>query len=245
MHQNDGEQDAGTKRKKRSVAKSKSTATNLSSQERQVPHPRKVGLHPKVWGYSQLWTSLLEGWTEFQNPTQRRVLKRDCKMHTFSGWWTQPPRNLSLQKRNQEKWTFPNLKLGVKKIWQGNRLLIKQLRGNPVHSANQTAREVQKLKGQNGHTINTCLQPQSTVRKQFSRSSGGSADENMTTLRTIWTWLWLHGATFGIPLFEQQFIMDKTTTKICDTWRIIFGEVGDCCSMKLENWSVNEKESLV
>ena len=29
-----------------------------------------------------------------------------------------------------------------------------------------------KLKGQNGHTIYTCLQPQSTRRKQYSRSSG-------------------------------------------------------------------------
>ena len=32
-------------------------------------------------------------------------------------------------------------------------LLIKQLRGNPMHSVNQTAKEVQKLKRQNGHTI--------------------------------------------------------------------------------------------
>ena len=36
----------------RSVAKSKSTAMNLSSHDPQVPHPRKVRLHPQVWGYS-------------------------------------------------------------------------------------------------------------------------------------------------------------------------------------------------
>ena len=113
---------------------------------RQVPHQRKVRLHPKVWGYSQLRGNLKAGWEEIRNPTQRRVLNHDCKMHTLAGWWTQPRGSLSLQKRNQEMWTFPNLKLGVKKMWQGDRLLAKQLLGNPVHPANQTAREVQKLK---------------------------------------------------------------------------------------------------
>ena len=38
----------------------------------------------------------------------------------------------------------------------------------------------------------------------------GSADENMTTLWMIWTWRWLFGAYFWMPLFEQQFILDKT-----------------------------------
>ena len=50
-----------------------------------------------------------------------------------------------------------------------------------MHPVNQTFREVQKLKRQNGHTTYTCLQPQ-FKRKQSSRSSGGSTDENMTTL---------------------------------------------------------------
>ena len=34
----------------------------------------------------------------------------------------------------------------------GNPLLVKRLRGNPMHPVNQTAREVQKLKDKNGHT---------------------------------------------------------------------------------------------
>ena len=36
-------------------------------------------------------------------------------------------------------WTFPNLKPGVlmKKKWRGDRLLTKQLRGNPMHPTNQ------------------------------------------------------------------------------------------------------------
>ena len=82
------------------------------------------------------------------DPTQRRVLKRDCKMHTLAVWWTQHRGNLSQQKRSQGMWTSPNLKRGVfmKKKWRGDRLLIKQVRGNPMHPVNQTAREAQKLK---------------------------------------------------------------------------------------------------
>ena len=65
---------------------------------------------------------------------------------------------------------------GVKKMWQGDWLLAKQLRRNTMHPANQTA----KLKRQNGHIVYTCLQPQFIVWKQSSRSSGESTDENMT-----------------------------------------------------------------
>ena len=67
----------------------------------------------------------------------------------------------------------------------------------------------------------------------------------MTTLWMIWTCIWPFGAYFWIPLFEQQFIMHKTTRRIYDAWRIIFGTVWDRYSMKLENWSVNKKKSLV
>ena len=58
--------------------------------------------------------------------------------------------------------------------------------GKPMHPANKTAREFQKLKEKHDHTIFSCLQPQFTIRKQFSRSSGKSTDENMTTLWMIW-----------------------------------------------------------
>ena len=44
---------------------------------RQVPHPRKVWLLPKVPGYSELRGIPKAGQEETQNPTQRRVLKRD------------------------------------------------------------------------------------------------------------------------------------------------------------------------
>ena len=86
-------------------------------------------------------------------------------------------------------WTFPNLKLGVKKMWQGNRLHIKRLRWNPMHPVNQTAREVQKRKGQNGHTFYTCLQPQSTIRKPRD----GQGDLRTRTWRPYgWPGRWDH-----------------------------------------------------
>ena len=103
----------------------------------------------------------------------------------------------------------------------GGPVAEKQQRWNPMHPVNQTTREVQKLKEKNGHTIYTCLQPQFTIRKQSSRSSGRSTDENMTTLWLIWTWIWLLEAFFWMRLFEQQFILDKTMRWIYDSWRIL------------------------
>ena len=57
----------------------------------------------------------------------------------------------------------------------------------------------------------------SSIWKQSSRSSGESTDENMATLWMIWTWMWLFGAYFWMPPFEQQFMLDKTTRRIYDT----------------------------
>ena len=109
---------------------------------------------------------------------------------------------------------------------------------------NQPAREVQKLKTYKSHNLN--VSPAKFIlRKQYSRSSGGSTDENMTTLGMFCTWIWLFLAYFWMPLFEQQFILDKTVRRIYDTWRIICGTVSDCYSMKLKNWSANNKKSLV
>ena len=65
------------------------------------------------------------------------------------------------------------------------------------------------------------------------------------TLWMIWTWILLFGAYFWMPLFKQQFILDKTMRRIYDTWRIIFGTVWNGYSMKLENWSVIKMKSQV
>ena len=108
-----------------------------------------------------------------------------------------------------------------------------------LYTVNETPSKDRNLARKNGHTTYTCLQPHFTIRKQSSRSSGESTDENMTTLSMIWTWMWLLVAYFWMPLFEQQFILDKTMRWFKDTWRITFGTVWDSYSAKLENWSVN------
>ena len=102
-------------------------------------------------------------------------------MHTLRGWRTQP-RETCRNKRGIRR-------CGPFRIWnwewrrcdKENRLFIKQPRGHPMHPVNQTAREVQKLFSYNAHTIYTCLQSQFIIRKQYSRSSGRSTDENTMT----------------------------------------------------------------
>ena len=129
------------KGEERRVEKSKSTATNLSSHVPTSSSSAKSLIASKSPGI------LIA--TEKPQSRMRRNSKSDASARwiPWRGWWTQPRGNLSLQQKNQEMWTFPNLKLGVKKMWQGNRLLVKQLRGNPLHPVNLTSREVQKLKG--------------------------------------------------------------------------------------------------
>ena len=237
-------------KRERRVAKSKSTAMNLSSHVPASSSSAKTPIASKSPGILTAQGKPESRMRKIQSPTQRRVLKRDCKMHTLAGWWTQPRRNLSLQKRNQGMWTFPNLEPGVFKKRQswGDPLAT----GNPRDPVNQTAREDQKLKEKNGHTILKCLQPQVIIRKQYSRSSGRSTDENTMTLWMICTGTWLFwgislNATLraALHLGQDYFILDKTMRWIYDTWRIIFGTVWDSYSAKLEDWSVIKKKSLV
>ena len=65
------------KEEESSVAKSKSTAMNLSSY---VPTSSSIREKSdcilKSWGYSQRRGNPRADWEEFRNPTQRRVLKR-------------------------------------------------------------------------------------------------------------------------------------------------------------------------
>ena len=56
-------------------------------------------------------------------------------MHTSAAGWTQPRENLSLQKRNQEMCTLPNLKSGVKKMWQGRPVAFSTASGQPHASS--------------------------------------------------------------------------------------------------------------
>ena len=147
------------------------------------------------------------GWEETQNPTQRRVLKRDWKMHTL------------LQKRNQEMWIFPNLKLGVKKMWQGDRLLIKQLRGKPYASSKSDCQGRPKAeKTEWSHNLHLSPATVHHTEAVFSIIQG-----DLRT-RTRWPSEWF-GCKYGyVALFEQQFILDKSMRWIYD-WRIIFATV--------------------
>ena len=81
----------------RSVGKSKSTAMNLSSH---APTSSSSAKSPKLAGNSIASKSpgILIATVKLErrkrrnskSDAQRRVLKRDCKMHTLAGWWTQP-----------------------------------------------------------------------------------------------------------------------------------------------------------
>ena len=102
---------------------------------RQVLHPRKVRLRPKVSGYSQLRGILKARWEEIQNPTQRRVLKRAtarCIPWRVDGH--SHGETCRYKRRIKLMWIFPNLKLEWRKCGRGNGLLIKRLRRNYASS---------------------------------------------------------------------------------------------------------------
>ena len=66
----------------------------------------------------------------------------------------------------------------------------------------------------------------------------------MTTPLRIWAGTWLFGAYSWIPLFKQQFILDKTMRRIYDLSRIISGRLWISYSMELEDWSVIKQKLL-
>ena len=96
--------------------------------------------------------------------------------------------NLSLQKRNQDVDISESETCNVQEEAVLARPIANKTAVEKPHASSiQTARKVQKLNEKYGHTIYTYLQPQLTIRKQSSRSSGKSMDEDMTTLWMIWT----------------------------------------------------------
>ena len=195
------------------VAKSKSTATNLSSQCSDKFLIREKSECIQKFGdthsYGETWKQdekkfKIRRSVEFSSATARCIPSRVVgHSHGETCRYKRGVRGCGYFRIWNWEWRRCDRETGC---------FLKQLRWNPTHPVNQTAREAQKLSGQNGHTIYTCLQSQSTIRKQYSRSSGRSSDENMTTLWMIWTWIWLFEAYFWIPLFEQQFILDGECT---------------------------------
>ena len=154
----DGEEDAGAKRK-RSVAKSNSTATNLSSHVPTSSSSAKSLIASKSPGIliaTEKPVSRVRGNSESDAASSSRARLKEAYLGGLMDTATVKLVATKEESENLGMWTFPNLKLRVKQMWQGHRLIFKQLRRNPLHPVNQTAREVQKLKGHNGHTINAC-----------------------------------------------------------------------------------------
>ena len=175
------------KGEERSVAKSKSTAMNLSSH---VPTSSSSAKSPIASKSSEIL--IVTGKPENQDEKKFEI-RRSVEFSSATASCT-PRRDdghshgetCRYKKGIRGCGPFES-ETGSEGDVTGDRLLVKQLRGNTMHPVNQKAREVQKLRGQKGHTIYTCLQPQFITRKQYSRSSGKSTDENMTTLWMIWT----------------------------------------------------------
>ena len=111
------------KGEERSVAKSKSTAANLSSHVPTSSSSAKSPIASKSPGIL-----IATGKPESK---MRRNSKSDAASSSqarlkdayLGGMIDKATGNLSQQKRNQGMWTFPNPKLGVKKMWRGDRLL--------------------------------------------------------------------------------------------------------------------------
>ena len=133
-------QGCGNKRKKK-WQKSKSTATNLSSH-----FPTRFSSAKSLIASKSPGILIATGKPESRmrrNSKPRRSVEFSSATARCTRWRVNGQsqgETCRCKKRNQEMWTFPNLKLGVRKMWQGKRLLIKQLRWNPMHPVNQTAR---------------------------------------------------------------------------------------------------------
>ena len=190
---------------------------------------QKLCIGSRKWRWLIQW--MIESLRHQYEVFQCQILK--YLMRGLEGWWTQQRRNLSQQKRSQEMWTFPE-----SETWS--------LQENPMLPAHQLARKVQQLKRQNDHTICACFQPQLIIWNQYSRSPGGSTDENTMTLWMIWTVNMPVWAYFWILLFKQQFILDKTMRRISireesslEQCGQFFNETGKLISEQTEITGVN------
>ena len=147
---------------------------------RQFPHPRKVRLHPRSPGILKAMgkpESRMRRNSKSDAASSSQVRLQDAYlgrlMDTATG-------KAVATKRESGDVDLSESETGSEEFVTGKPIAYKTVAVNPMHPVNQTTREVQKLKGQSGHSIYTCLQSQSTMRKQSSRSSRESTDENMT-----------------------------------------------------------------
>ena len=156
------------------MAKSKSTATNLSSH---VPTSSSSAMSPIASKSPGILTA-----TGKPESRMRRNSKSDAVSSSqarlqdacLGGLMDTATGKQSLQKRNQLMWTFFESETGSdEECDRETGLLMKQLRRNPMHPVIQTAREVQKLKGQNGpHSLRVSPAATHHAEAVFSTVSG-------------------------------------------------------------------------
>ena len=88
--------------------------------------------------------------------------------------------------------------------------------GNPLHTEPvlQLTKKIKRIRKRRGTTISTYRRTHRTTWKPSSSWSGRSMENHLAIQWKIWTWIWLIGECSWIPLFEQQFISEKTDTNL-------------------------------
>ena len=151
---------------------------------RQVPHPRKVWLHPKVRREDEKKFEIRRS-VEFSSATRRCIPWRvDGHSHGET----------CRHKRGIMDVDFSEFDEGVFKKRQSwrNLMLAKKARGKPNVSSKSDHPGSPKAERIQWYPVNeTPRKNQKLERKEWSRSTGRSTDEKTMTLWMIWMWMWL------------------------------------------------------
>ena len=96
---------------------------------------------------------------------------------------------------------------------------------NPLHKdpVLQLTRKIKRIRKRHGTTISTYRRTHRTAWKPSSPWVMKIYGKPPAILRKIWMWIWLFCECLWIPLFEQQFISEKTMARIFITRRTISG----------------------
>ena len=183
----------------RSVAKSISTAMNLSSHVPASSSSAKGPIASKSLGYSELQGNLKAGQEEIRHPTQRRFLKGCWKMHSLAGWWTEQGRKLPKQTKVRNHGIFLNL---------NPEAILRKWRRNLLQEAG------------NGHIISICLQQSYLIWIESVRSYERFMVEVQRMTWMTSTWTPLYGVYSWTSHLRQHFILVETMCRIYDPPRI-------------------------
>ena len=116
-------------------------------------------------------------------------------------------------------------------MWQGNRLLTKQLQGNPAPSKSACQGRPKAEETEWSHNLRVSPATTHLLEAVFSIVWGIYGREH-DDLWMIWMWKWLFGAYFWMPLFEQQFILDKTVRQLLRETGKLISEQNDITCIK-------------